>query len=115
MLAHEVGHIRNRHALRALLQNSVVAGLIVVLTGDVSSVTNVAAGIPVLLAQAGYSREFEYEADEVAKEYLLERGVPLHRFADLIVRMDEASKSQSGGINLLSSHPESSERIRSFR
>ncbi|MGI9289763.1 MAG: M48 family metallopeptidase, partial [Gammaproteobacteria bacterium] len=70
VLAHEVGHVQNRHALRLLLQNSVVAGLVIALTGDASSATNLAAGIPTLLAQAGYSREFEYEADIVAKEYL---------------------------------------------
>ena len=52
VLAHEIGHVRNRHALRALLQNSVVAGSIILVTGDASSAGSIAAGIPTLLARA---------------------------------------------------------------
>ncbi len=115
VLAHEVGHVRNRHALRALLQNSVVAGLIVVLTGDASSATGFAAGIPTMLAHAGYSRDFEYDADSVAREYLLENDIPLHRFADIILRLNEAPKGSSTVMDLLSTHPEALERAREFQ
>ncbi|MCP4001874.1 MAG: M48 family metallopeptidase [Gammaproteobacteria bacterium] len=114
ILAHEVGHIRNRHALRSLLQNSVVAGLIIVLTGDTSSATSFAAGIPTLLANAGYSREFEYEADKVAREYLLANGIPLNRFATIILRLGELEEGGPDAMSLLSTHPEASERARSF-
>jgi Zn-dependent protease with chaperone function len=115
VLAHEVGHIRNRHALRALMQNSVVAGLIIVLTGDASSATSFAAGIPTLLANAGYSREFEYEADEVAREYLLANGIPLDRFATIILRLSELEEDGPDVISLLSTHPEAAERVRNFK
>jgi Zn-dependent protease with chaperone function len=115
VMAHEIGHIRNRHALRALLQNSVVAGLIIVLTGDATSATSLAAGIPTLLAQAGYSREFEYEADVVAMEYLLAAGLPTHRFADILLRMDADDAFDSSVTNLLDTHPESSDRARAFQ
>jgi Zn-dependent protease with chaperone function len=114
VLAHEVGHIRNRHALRALIQNSVVAGLIIVLTGDASSATSFAAGIPTLLANAGYSREFEYEADAVAREYLLANGIPLDRFAAIILRLDELQEEGPDVMSLLSTHPEAVERVGDF-
>jgi Zn-dependent protease with chaperone function len=115
VLAHEVGHIRNRHALRAVLQNSVVAVLIITLTGDASSATSLAAGIPTVLANAGYSRDFEYEADAVAKEYLLASDLPLHRFADIILRLDDDSYDLPGVVDLLDTHPEARERAREFR
>jgi Zn-dependent protease with chaperone function len=115
VLAHEAGHIRNRHALRALIQNSLVAGLIIVLTGDASSATSFAAGIPTLLANAGYSRDFEYEADAVAREYLLANGIPLDRFAAIILRMDELEEEGPDAMSLLSTHPEATERVRDFQ
>lgn len=115
VLAHEVGHVRNRHALRALLQNSVVAGLIVTLTGDASSATSLAAGIPTLLARAGYSREFEYEADVVAREYLLASDIPLHRFADIINRLEAQQGAGNGVPGLLATHPGADERISAFQ
>ncbi len=114
IMAHEVGHIRSRHALRALLQNSVVAGLIISLTGDPSSAARLAAGVPTLLARAAYSREFEYEADAVAREYLLTAGIPLSRFSDIILRMDESRSDRPGAMSLLDTHPEAEDRARNF-
>jgi Zn-dependent protease with chaperone function len=115
VLAHEVGHIRNRHALRSLIQNSVVAGLIVAVTSDLSSATSFAAGIPTLLANAGYSREFEFEADAVAREYLLANDIPLDRYASIILRLEEIEGGGPGIMSLLSTHPEAAERVQDFR
>lgn len=114
VLAHEVGHVRNRHALRSLIQNSVVAGTIIILTGDASSATSLAAGIPTVLARAGYSREFEYEADAVAKEYLIKNDIPLSRFADIIQRLDSSSEDASAVPGWFATHPDARERIRTF-
>lgn len=113
VLAHEIGHVRNRHALRALLQNSVVAGSVLLLTGDVSAASSLAAAIPTLLAQANYSREFELEADTVAREYLLLGNIPLSRFRDIILRMDER-EAGTAVSNLLSTHPAAIDRARAF-
>jgi Zn-dependent protease with chaperone function len=115
IMAHEVGHVRNRHALRMLLQNSVVAGLIITLTGDVASATSLAAGIPTVLARAGYSRDFEYDADAVAMEYLIAADIPLARFADILLRMNEEKPTDSGVLSLLDTHPDSRDRARAFQ
>ena len=63
VLAHEVGHIQHRHALRSLLQNSAVVLLIASVTGDVTSITALSATLPTMLLEAQYSRAFETEAD----------------------------------------------------
>lgn len=111
VMAHEVGHARHRHALRALIQNSVVAGLLFLLLGDPSGATAIAAGIPTLLIERGYSREFEREADDVAFEYLAARGIPDHRFMDLMLRL-EAEVGDTDAPNWLSTHPRAGDRIR---
>jgi len=114
VMAHEIGHIRNRHALRALIQNSVVAGLVIVLTSDASSVSTLAAGIPTVLASAGYSRQFEYEADEVTREYLLAAGIPLNRFAAIMLRLEEAQLGTPDSLSLLDTHPAARDRAAAF-
>lgn len=115
VLAHEVGHVRNRHTLRALLQNSFVAGALVVVTGDASFVSRIVAGIPSLLASAAYSREFELEADTVAREYLQMQGIPTHYFADIIIRLDTERSGDMTEVGLLSTHPGALERAERFR
>jgi Zn-dependent protease with chaperone function len=114
VLAHEVGHVRERHTLRALLQNSVVALGLVLLTGDLASTSSIVTGLPTLLAFAGYSREFEYEADAVALEYLEARGLPRSRFTELMQRLEAASPGLPDGLGLLRTHPATPERMRAF-
>jgi Zn-dependent protease with chaperone function len=49
VLAHEVGHVRGRHALRQMLQAAGVSALAVALLGDVSSISGILAAAPALL------------------------------------------------------------------
>lgn len=114
VLAHEIGHVRNRHALRALLQNSVVAGSVLLVTGDISAASSLAAAVPTLLSRANYSREFELEADGVAREYLLASNIPLSRFGDIILRMDERDAGTAVS-DLLSTHPAAIDRAKAFQ
>ncbi|NND53803.1 MAG: M48 family metallopeptidase [Gammaproteobacteria bacterium] len=115
IMAHEVGHVRNRHSLRTLIQNSLLTGLLAVITGDVTVGGSIAAGLPNMLATASYSREFEYEADGVAKEYLRATGQPLSVYADIMERMAEGAAEQPGFFSLLSTHPATEERLKEFR
>lgn len=111
VMAHEVGHARHRHALRALVQNSLVAGLLFLALGDPSGATAIAAGIPTLVVERSYSREFEREADDVAFDYLAARGIPDRRLTGLLERLNAAA----GGPDApgwLASHPRAEERIR---
>jgi len=111
VMAHEVGHARHRHALRALIQNSLVAGSLFILLGDPSAATSIAAGIPTFLLDRSYSREFEREADDIAYDYMTRRGIADYRLVDLLERL-EAEEEGSGVPGLLSTHPRSGERTR---
>jgi Zn-dependent protease with chaperone function len=110
VLAHEAGHVINRHALRSLIQNSLSAGLIVAVTGDVGSAANLAAGLPALLLNAAYSRDFEREADRVAFEYLRRKDLDPRRLGELLSRIDQ-KYGRDEGPSLLSTHPGSRERL----
>ena len=110
---HEVGHVRYRHALRNLLQSSATALLVAAVTGDVTSVTGLAATLPTVLLEAGFSRGFEGEADDFAYSFLKERGIALHYFADVLERMTEKLGSEEGGY--LSRHPATAQRVVRFR
>ncbi len=115
VLAHEVGHIQHRHALRSLLQNSAVVLLIASVTGDITSITALSAALPTLLLEAKYSRTFETEADQFALEYLQDHDILPKHFADILVRMEEASGADSSAHNYLATHPATSERVKLFQ
>jgi len=110
IMAHEVGHIVNRHSLRHLIQNSTVGLLIMAVTGDLSAVSALAASLPTLLVDTHYSREFEREADRYAYQYLIANDISPVHFNNIIQRITEG---ESGG-GFLSTHPSVDERILMF-
>jgi Zn-dependent protease with chaperone function len=115
VLAHEVGHLAQRHGLRILLQNSASALIIASLTGDLSNITALSASIPTILMQAKYSRNFEREADDFAFDYLESHDLDSHALSELLMRIDASDQSRAAAGEVdswLSSHPRSSERTR---
>lgn len=127
VLAHELGHVKQRHAFRQSLQG-VLSGLILAaVTGDVSSV---ASGLPAALMQMRYSREHELEADAFALNALQKACLPPRAFADILQRLqdqafgdlsqDKSSKKtqpqkHSDGVpEMLSTHPDTLARVKPF-
>ncbi len=113
--AHELGHVRDHHSLRQVLAGAGVVVLSQVLLGDVGGVGDLSSGLPALLLQSGYSRDMEKEADANARALLLRACLPLHRFADILARLDAAHGGDIKAVTLFSSHPETRERIKAFQ
>jgi Zn-dependent protease with chaperone function len=114
VLAHEIGHQRQRHLLRQFLQDSATALVLAAAIGDVTSLTSLAAAAPTLLLRAKFSRDFEREADDFALDDLARRGIPAQKFADILQRMEERRphrKDSKEGSDYLSTHPSTRERI----
>jgi Zn-dependent protease with chaperone function len=85
VLAHELGHVKERHAFKQSIQG-VLSGLILAaVTGDVSAV---ASGLPAALMQMRYSRLHELEADDFALKALNKACLPPRAFADILMRLD---------------------------
>lgn len=115
VLAHEIGHVRGRHAMRLVLQSSGIAVLMTALAGDAAGVTFLAAALPTMLLQSGYSRQFEAEADDYAFAHLKRHGVSPQAFADVMRRLEKETggpRDDSAVMHYLGSHPSSAERIR---
>jgi len=113
VLAHEVGHLVHRHALRQALQASLVAVAVILVTGDVSATSSVVAAIPTVLAEARFSRAFEREADAYALGHLQRAGIDPSHFAALLRRLDPPG-AEGPVEGFLATHPGTEERIRRF-
>jgi Zn-dependent protease with chaperone function len=111
VLAHELGHVRHRHAMRHLLESSAIALVVMGVTGDVASAASLAASAPALLLNAKFSREFEREADRYAIELMRRNGLDPRYLARILARLEGEHRPRGGSIpTFLSSHPATEER-----
>ncbi len=119
VLAHEAGHEVHRHALRTVIQDSLLSFVLLAITGDITGSSELFLGLPVIFTQLSYSRNFEREADDYAVDYLRSHNKPTVHFANLIRRIDKKKKSDSktsagAWTGYLSTHPLTEERVKRF-
>lgn len=113
VLAHEIGHVVERHSLRMLLQDSATTLLMIAVFGDVSASTTLVAAVPTGLVQMKHSRAFESEADDFAYAWLDRHRIPRRHFATMLERLEkEDGEGEDGTGSWLSSHPQTAERLR---
>jgi len=105
ILAHELGHLHERHLMRRIIQTSTVGAVATLLFGDVSSVV---ANIPTVLLDMKYSRDAEQEADDYAIAMLKKNDIRLAKFAMVFEKLSAKAGEQ---VPYLASHPASAERI----
>lgn len=114
IFAHEINHVKKRHAVRSILQSTGVFFLVTLITGDLTSVANFASFLPALLIESGYSRDFEREADREAGALLISLGKGTGPFRNILHRM--ASKhSETLKLGVFSTHPETVQRIEELK
>jgi predicted Zn-dependent protease len=113
VLAHEMGHVEMRHAMRHVLHDSATAVVVATLTADAASLGTAVAGLPALLAQLEYSREFETEADDYAFRLLRRKGISPEAFAAIMERLqgERGGGDDDNELAFLSTHPVTAERI----
>ncbi len=127
ILGHEIGHLDRRHLLRRAIQSSLLASLVVLMTGDISFASSAVIAMPVLLLELSYSRAFEIEADQFALNFLTQNGIQLNHFASIMTRLskqhDDAGRVVKrdknklvvdGVSQYLATHPLTQERIKPF-
>ncbi|GAB4090172.1 M48 family metallopeptidase [Hydrogenophaga soli] len=128
VLAHELGHLHHRHGTQQLVQGTLLAAITTLVLGDVSSWL---VSVPVMLGQAGYSREAEREADAYAARTLAAGGISpavMERLFDALAARQQATApkantpSQQEAMDVahtlgiaIASHPDDDERRRFFR
>jgi len=115
IVAHEIGHIYHRHALRRIIQDSVLVVGLVFLTGDITSLATVAGLMPVALLQQHYSREFELESDKYACKLLKENNIDPKIFISMLKKIIDTHKDlKEEKYYYLRSHPNIEEREKVF-
>ena len=112
VLAHELGHVRERHGLRQVLRvggTFVIASLVL---GVDDSLLEELAAIAVSTVSAGYSRDFERDADAFAGRLLRSAGRSAGDLADALRALqDDCGETCRGDPGWLSTHPGFESRI----
>lgn len=119
VLAHEAGHVAERHGLQQVFQASVVGALAAYMVGDVSSLL---ATVPAAMMSMRYSREHEREADAYAVKILRDNRLPVTALADALQQLEDAHRTGAGKqaadddeSGFFSTHPLTRERIEAIR
>ena len=109
VLGHEVGHVRERHVMTALLRQF---GFSILLSGANTAVGDTMFG----LAAMGYSRDAEREADEYSRRRMAESRISPLGAARFFERLGgEGEGEENAVIGWVSSHPDPSERAKAYR
>jgi Zn-dependent protease with chaperone function len=113
VVAHELGHLRQRHGMRALFEFGAISALTGWWLGDYSTLL---AATPALFAQASYSRDHERAADAEAALLMRAAGINPRVMVDFFSKAQQAKGVSSGDTPRLglASHPPSEERVRFF-
>ena len=144
VLAHEQGHLVERHSLQQALSSLGFSILLVAVTGDSGDFMT---SLPVAILGAKYSRQFEQQADLYALKLMDKKHIEVSHFANFLQRMEDeelaaeqksdqkagktANKDQQAAstaqatsqdhsnivtvLEALSSHPATAERVQMVR
>lgn len=104
VIAHEIGHIAGRHAIKQMRQTAVAAGVATAVGMDESALVQI--GVELALSRPR-SREAEYEADQMGIEMLVRSGYAPRAALDFMAKLLKGGSLPA----ILSTHPATSARI----
>jgi predicted Zn-dependent protease len=124
ILAHEISHITHQHGMRSVKSSRWSEAGVLLATevadkatnGKMSSLVNVFQGsindVVNTMVVNGYSRSYEFEADQSAYKLLARTGYNPNALIDVLTVMDNRLKPGSDGF--ASTHPSTKDRIAEF-
>ena len=115
VLAHEMGHVVERHAMEGIVRAVGVALAFQVLIGDLSGVLALAAQAGEILLAFSYSRDAEAEADTIGVSILAGAGISAAGLATFLARLEKDGKTPDDRYTMLSTHPPSAARAAAVR
>lgn len=121
VLAHEIAHVQLKHGLQAIKKARLTSALTTI--GQESAKTfggrqlaeltgtfgDAIADITQTLINSGYSRKFEYQADQTAATMMTRVGYDPNGLVELLAAMDRRLKPGARGFS--KTHPEPRQRI----
>ncbi|MCK4912524.1 MAG: M48 family metalloprotease [Candidatus Omnitrophica bacterium] len=116
ILAHEVGHIVSRHHMKRL-QAAMGYNLLTVASTAAGTSSEFRNGLSFALFQilAGYSREDEFNADELAVKYCKLAGFDPAAGIEVLEKLYEESKKTIRSLSYFRTHPYPAQRIRHIK
>jgi predicted Zn-dependent protease len=108
VIAHELGHVKNRDGLRGLIYTGGTSFLIGLLFGDVTGSSAIIFASQELF-QASHSRDSERSADQTTIEVMRKLGRSPKPMGEFLLRV--TGKEKGKGLALISSHPLSEDRL----
>lgn len=118
VLGHEIAHIDRKHGMRAVYRSVGFSALIAFLSGngrnleDREQIRRLAA-VSMNLAQLGYSREAEYEADRLGVQLMESAGYDKRALLRFWSRLAAAADSKTPAfMTMFATHPLTRERIK---
>ena len=121
VLAHEIGHVQLRHGMQAIEKARVTEALTVLAqeglktygSREVAQLTQAFSGaisdIASNMINNGYSRSFEYQADQAALVILRRIGYNPSGLINMLAGMEQ--KLKPGGLDFAKTHPAPRDRI----
>jgi beta-barrel assembly-enhancing protease len=125
ILAHEIGHILLRHGMQSIEKARTTQALTVLATegaktfgsADVAQLTDSFSGVITDIVNSminnGYSRTFEYQADEASIKLVQRVGYNPEGLIDVLKIMDKNLKK--GGSDFAKTHPAPQDRIKELQ
>ena len=108
VLAHEQGHLDDRHSLQQALRGLGLSLIYVAVVGDASDLLS---GLPLAMVVSNYSQEFELQADQRAVKELKRQNISPQYMADFLTRLTQSFDQDVDESDFLQSHPSTQRRI----
>jgi beta-barrel assembly-enhancing protease len=111
VLAHEIQHVEQRHALKNMITSSGIAAAVLLVLGDANAVMMIMAH---QVSAQYFSRQAESDADMKGLALLNKNKIDPQGMVAFFKTMQEAFKSKEQGPEWLSSHPDTADRIQAI-
>ena len=122
VLSHELAHVTRRHHIRGVINNLGIFTILSATFGDVSAIAGTFLNMGGELASLSNSRDFENEADETGRMYLINSKINpsgLITFVETIEKEEktilDSTIAKEVDLSFLSTHPNIKERIKKLK
>ena len=105
VLAHEAGHVIERHSARMITEATLIAVVAALIFGADESLIEEMGSMGASLMLAEQSRGFELEADRVSADVLTKMGKDPRHLATFFNRIEQACGAACDGSGFFASHP----------
>ena len=116
VLGHETGHVVARHSMDQIQQQMIAGGLASIvgyaIGGDVGAVAEMATKVATKMATLKYSRDDEFEADQLGIRYMARAVYNPWGMVELLQVLESLSGSKGGAFTeMMQTHPLTANRI----